>query len=62
MKKKREETWSLTLKGLIGSAPGIDDFQVEYIWNAIELYGFRHKKNAVYLADGGVFVNVEKGK
>lgn len=61
MKKKPKDTemYTVTLKGLIATCPGIDEFQINYIWDTIELYGRRHKKNAVILKEGGTFIDIE---
>lgn len=61
MKKKSKdaEMYTITLKGLIAACPGIDAFQINYIWDTIELYSLRHKKNAVLLKECGTFVNVD---
>jgi len=61
-KKQQNETYIITMKGIIGMCPGIDEFQVNYIWDHIELYALRNKLNAVLLKDGGIFIPVECSK
>jgi hypothetical protein len=56
--KKDQENYQITLKGLISTCPGLDEFQVKYIWDTIELYSRRHDVNAVLLRDGGRFVDI----
>jgi len=63
MKKKKEvEKYSITMKGLIGMCPGIDEFQINWIWDNLELYSYRNELNAILLKDGGIFVEVELPK
>lgn len=59
-KKAKEETYSLTLKGLLVGEVGL--VAADTIMDAIELYGFRHDKNAVLIRAGGEFVYVEEEK
>jgi hypothetical protein len=61
-KKKQTETYIITMKGLIASCPGIVEFQVDQIWDTIELYGRRNMLNAILLENGGIFIDVELPK
>jgi len=56
-RKKVEPRYQITLKGLIRSTV-LNELLADQIWDAIELYSFRTKHNAVLIKDGGTFVNV----
>lgn len=58
MKKKKQEMYSITLKGLLQMVTQ-DEEMTEKLWDAIELYSLRHKKNGVIVKDGGIFIEVE---
>ena len=60
--KKDQEKYQITLKGLISTCPGIDEFQVRTIWDTIELYSRRYDVKAVLLRDGGHFIDVHLPK
>jgi hypothetical protein len=58
MKKKKQEVYELTLKGLLHTVINDHDL-IDRMWDAIELYSYRHKKNAILLEDFGRFIDVE---
>ena len=60
--KKDQEKYRITLKGLISTCPGLDEFQVNHIWNTIELYSRRYDVNALLLRYGGHFIDVHLPK
>jgi hypothetical protein len=59
MKKKKDEAYCSTLKGLIYSITQ-DEQLTDKLWDAIDLYGLRNKKNAIILVDGGTFAVLEE--
>mgnify|MGYP001308145432 CR=1 FL=1 len=61
-KKKQEEVYNITMKGLMGMCPGIDEYQINHIWDSLELYSYRNGVNAILIRDGGIFVEVELPK
>ena len=57
--KPKEIQYELTLKGLLLTTI-LDQQLADSVWNAIELYGLRNKKNAIVLKKGGEFVHLRK--
>jgi len=58
-KKKREETYRLSLKGLLFL---VEPEMSERIYADIEAHCYRTGTNAVVIKDSGVFVTVEEQK